>query len=60
MRRSYGAVWDMPNPPMGPITLRFKATTSSGYTYWVRTPNAIPKVWKAGAQYEATAKLITQ
>ncbi|XP_062075768.1 expansin-like B1 [Humulus lupulus] len=62
MRKAYGAVWDMANPPTssGPITLRFQATTSLGYTYWVRSTNAIPKVWKAGAAYEATAKLITK
>ncbi|XP_062093438.1 expansin-like B1 [Humulus lupulus] len=61
MRRAYGAVWDMTNPPTrGPITLRFQATTSLGYTYWVRSANAIPKVWKAGATYKATVKLITK
>ncbi|XP_062075766.1 expansin-like B1 [Humulus lupulus] len=32
-RRAYGAVWDMKNPPSGSITLRFQATTSSGYAY---------------------------
>ncbi|XP_062086486.1 uncharacterized protein LOC133792593 [Humulus lupulus] len=39
MRRAYGAVWDMANPPTSsrPITLRFQATASLGYTYWVRS-----------------------
>ncbi|XP_062117249.1 proteasome subunit beta type-1-like [Humulus lupulus] len=62
MRRAYGAVLDMANPPTssGPITLRFQATTSLGYTYWVQSTNAIPKVWKSGPAYEATAKLITK
>ncbi|XP_062093574.1 expansin-like B1, partial [Humulus lupulus] len=62
MRRAYGAVWDMANPPTssGPITLGFQSTTSLGYSYWVRSTNAIPNVWKVGAAYEATAKLITK
>ncbi|XP_060971890.1 expansin-like B1 [Cannabis sativa] len=58
MRRVYGAVWDMANPPRGPITLRFQATTNLGYTYWVYSTNAIPKLWKAGAAYQANVKLI--
>ncbi|KAF4362509.1 hypothetical protein F8388_011336 [Cannabis sativa] len=58
MRRAFGAVWDMANPPSGPITLRFQATTNLGYTYWIHSTNAIPKLWKAGAAYHANVKLI--
>ncbi|PON64628.1 Major pollen allergen Lol pI [Parasponia andersonii] len=57
MRRAYGAVWDMENPPIGAVTLRFQATSSTGYTYWVQSTNAIPENWEAGAAYESDVQL---
>uniref|UniRef100_A0A803PMT9 Expansin-like B1 n=1 Tax=Cannabis sativa TaxID=3483 RepID=A0A803PMT9_CANSA len=57
MRRAFGGVWDMANPPSGSVTLRFQATGSGGYTYWVQSTNAIPQDWKAGAVYDSTVQL---
>ena len=28
MRKSYGAIWDMENPPSGPLNLRFQLSAS--------------------------------
>ncbi|EEF31157.1 Major pollen allergen Ory s 1 precursor, putative [Ricinus communis] len=50
MRKAYGAVWDMPNPPKGYITLRFQVSGSAGLT-WVQAKNAIPREWKVGVAY---------
>ncbi|KAB1216288.1 Expansin-like B1 [Morella rubra] len=47
MRRAYGAVWDMANPPSGPINLRFQVSGSAGVT-WVQSRNPLPADWKAG------------
>ena len=57
MRRAFGAVWDMENPPSGSVTLRFQATGSAGYTYWVQSTDAIPEDWKAGAAYDSAVQL---
>ncbi|XP_031269943.1 expansin-like B1 [Pistacia vera] len=56
MRRAYGAVWDMPNPPYGSITLRFQVSGSMGMT-WIVANNAIPGDWKAGVAYESDIQL---
>lgn len=57
MRRAYGAVWDMPNPPKGAISLRFQVSGSAGVTYWAQAPNVIPSDWKAGIAYDSTVQL---
>ncbi|GMN74871.1 hypothetical protein TIFTF001_053936 [Ficus carica] len=57
MRRAFGAVWDMANPPGGSITLRFQATSSSGNAYWVQSTNALPDNWEAGAAYDSKVQL---
>nr|KJB25458.1 hypothetical protein B456_004G192500 [Gossypium raimondii] len=56
MRRAYGAVFDMANPPSGDISLRFQVRGSAGLT-WVQAPNVIPKYWKAGVAYETDIQL---
>ncbi|XVF51852.1 hypothetical protein PTKIN_Ptkin04bG0217200 [Pterospermum kingtungense] len=56
MRRSYGAVFDMANPPLGPVSLRFQVRTSTGLK-WVVAPNIIPSYWKTGVVYESNVKL---
>ncbi|EXC02081.1 hypothetical protein L484_024046 [Morus notabilis] len=56
MRRAFGAVWDMANPPRGYIELRFQATSSAGNTYWVQSTNAIPENWEAGVGLFMTPK----
>ncbi|XP_015896691.3 expansin-like B1 [Ziziphus jujuba] len=56
MRRAYGAVFDLANPPPDSITLRFQVSGSAGYT-WVQSNNAIPSYWKAGAVYDSTIQL---
>ncbi|KVH95569.1 expansin-like B1 [Cynara cardunculus var. scolymus] len=53
MRRAYGAVWDMPNPPQGVLNLRFQVNGAK----WVQLKSVIPSEWKAGAAYDTTIQL---
>ncbi|KNA15528.1 hypothetical protein SOVF_097510 [Spinacia oleracea] len=61
MRKPFGAVWDMENPPRGGGAYRIRFLLSiSGSTNdatWVESPTPIPAYWKAGANYELTIKL---
>ncbi|KAL5551334.1 hypothetical protein UlMin_001510 [Ulmus minor] len=57
LRRVYGAVWDMENPPRGSISLRLQATSTEGVTYSVQSVNAIPNDWKAGATYDSNVQI---
>ncbi|XP_052180122.1 expansin-like B1 [Diospyros lotus] len=54
MRRVYGAVWDIPNPPSGALSLRVQVCGQK----WVYLSKAIPKKWKSGAIYETGVKLV--
>lgn len=54
MRRAYGAVWDMPNPPEGAINLRFQVSGSK----WVQLKSLIQSEWKAGATFDTALQLI--
>ncbi|XVF52527.1 hypothetical protein PTKIN_Ptkin05aG0025500 [Pterospermum kingtungense] len=56
MRRAYGAVFDMANPPMGPVSLRFQVQGSAGLK-WMQAPNIIPSDWQAGVAYESDIEL---
>ncbi|KVH89758.1 Barwin-like endoglucanase [Cynara cardunculus var. scolymus] len=53
MRRAYGAVWDIPNPPEGALNLRFQVSGSK----WVQLKSLIPSDWKAGATYDTAVQL---
>ncbi|KAI3453449.1 hypothetical protein Pfo_010112 [Paulownia fortunei] len=53
MRRAYGAVWDIANPPLGPLNLRFQVSGGAyGEMKWVQIGSVIPSDWKAGVAYE--------
>lgn len=56
MRRAFGAVFDMANPPSGAINMRFLVSGSMGET-WVVANNAIPEDWTAGAAYDSQIQL---
>ncbi|KAK1374882.1 Major pollen allergen Lol pI [Heracleum sosnowskyi] len=56
MRHAYGAVWDMPNPPKGPLNLRFQVSGSYGEKL-VQLRGAIPADWKAGVAYDTAIQL---
>ncbi|KAJ4712641.1 Expansin-like like [Melia azedarach] len=56
MRRAYGAVFDIANPPRESISLRFQVRGSMGET-WVVANNAIPSDWKAGVAYDSQIQL---
>ncbi|KAF3448247.1 hypothetical protein FNV43_RR08960 [Rhamnella rubrinervis] len=56
MRRAFGAVWDMENPPKGSINLKLQLRGSAGVT-WVQNNNAIPDYWNAGVVYDSTIQL---
>ncbi|MEW5208121.1 expansin C-terminal domain-related protein [Bacillus cereus] len=53
MRKAYGGVWDMPNPPVGALNLRFQVNGEQ----WIQVSNAIPCPWKAGFAYDSTIQL---
>ncbi|KAK8285088.1 hypothetical protein V6Z12_D08G201300 [Gossypium hirsutum] len=57
MRRSFGAVFDMSNPPLGAISLRFNVQDSAGSKWAVEAPNVIPPNWKAGVAYDTNIQL---
>ncbi|CAK9184975.1 unnamed protein product [Ilex paraguariensis] len=56
MRNAYGAVWDMQNPPLGALTLRFQVS-GYGEVKWVQPSSVIPSEWKAGVAYDTTIQL---
>lgn len=56
MRRAFGAVYDMANPPRGDISLRFQFSGPAGLK-WVQAPNVIPRDWKAGVAYDSLIQL---
>ncbi|KAJ4712645.1 Expansin-like like [Melia azedarach] len=56
MRRAYGAVFDIANPPRGSITLRF-LVSGSRELKWVVANKAIPSDWKGGVAYDSQIQL---
>ncbi|KAL0446374.1 UNVERIFIED_CONTAM: Expansin-like B1 [Sesamum latifolium] len=60
MRRAFGAVWDMPNPPVGAISVRFQVSGGAyGDGKWVQIASAIPSEWKAGVAYDTSFQFST-
>ncbi|XP_011047565.1 PREDICTED: expansin-like B1 [Populus euphratica] len=57
MRRAYGAVWDMPNPPKGAISLKLQVCGSAAGVTWVQADNVLPSDWKAGVAYDSAIQL---
>ncbi len=57
MRKSYGAVWDMPNPPKGGLNLRFQVSGRGGGQKWVLLRDLIPADWKPGFSYDSAFQL---
>lgn len=58
MRKPYGDVWDLENPPKGPLTVRFQ--TNGGDQdgqKWVLLPSIIPSDWKVGVTYDTWIQL---
>ena len=57
MRKSYGAVWDMANPPKGGVSLRFQVSGRGGSQKWVLLWDLIPADWKPGFSYDSAFQL---
>ncbi|KAG6788709.1 hypothetical protein POTOM_004786 [Populus tomentosa] len=57
MRRAYGAVWDMANPPKGAISLKLQVCGSAAEVTWVQADNVLPSDWKAGVAYDSAIQL---
>ena len=53
MRRAFGAVFDVQNPPRTDINLRFQVSGSGAELYWIEAKNPIPADWKVGAAYDS-------
>ncbi|XP_059318745.1 expansin-like B1 [Lycium ferocissimum] len=52
MRRAYGAVWDLSNPPNGDLQVRF-LVSAAAETKWVQSERAIiPAEWTVGETIE--------
>lgn len=56
MRKAYGAVWDMANPPPGAINIRVQVSGSAGQT-WVQLSNVVSSEWKARDVYDTSIQL---
>ncbi|KAG5517323.1 hypothetical protein RHGRI_037918 [Rhododendron griersonianum] len=56
MRKAYGAVWDMANPPPGAINIRVQVSGSAGQT-WVQLSSVVSSEWKAGDVYDTSIQL---
>ncbi|CDP08341.1 unnamed protein product [Coffea canephora] len=56
MRRAFGAVWDISNPPKGALTFRFQASGSAGVK-WVEPKKVIPSEWRAGIIIDTAVQL---
>lgn len=56
MRRAFGAVFDTPNPPSGPLTFRVQVSGSAGFK-WVTLNNAVTSEWKAGLVFDTNIQL---
>lgn len=52
MRKAYGAVWDMPNPPKGSLTFRVQVSLNGEAAKWVQLADVLPDEWKAGIAYD--------
>ncbi|KAG8382443.1 hypothetical protein BUALT_Bualt05G0077800 [Buddleja alternifolia] len=59
MRKVFGAVWDMENPPIGAaaVNLRIQLCGGDGQLRWVQIADAIPSDWKAGLAYDTAFQL---
>ncbi|KAJ8444322.1 hypothetical protein Cgig2_019880 [Carnegiea gigantea] len=51
MRKPFGAVWDMENPPSGPLNLRFQLSATIYDAKWVELPNIIGAYLQSGNTY---------
>lgn len=56
MRRAFGAVFDVANPPRGDISVRLLVRGTRGVR-WVLPRGAIPGDWEAGATYPTGIQL---
>lgn len=57
MRRSYGAVFDLSNPPKGNLKLKIQIKVD-GKTKWVQSDKTvIPDHWKADSTYETDVQI---
>ncbi|KAM1024414.1 hypothetical protein ACFX13_038419 [Malus domestica] len=59
MRRVYGAVWDLQNPPTGAFSLRFQIVSgrATAEVDWMQATKVIPADWEAGAAYPSDIQL---
>ncbi|KAL3619434.1 hypothetical protein CASFOL_037004 [Castilleja foliolosa] len=58
MRKVYGAVWDMENPPIAVTNVRLQVVMSEGQVVkLVEMPNVIPTYWKPGVVYDTGFQL---
>lgn len=57
MRRSYGAVFDLANPPKGDLKLRIQIKEGEK-TKWINSDKTvIPDYWKPGSIYETDVQI---
>ena len=56
MGKAFGAVWDLPGPPSGPLSFRAQVS-GNGETKWVQMTNVIPSEWKVGVVNDTPIQL---
>ncbi|CAH9134169.1 unnamed protein product [Cuscuta epithymum] len=57
MRRVYGAVWDLPNPPSGELKVRFLVNKGTDAKWFESDTTVIPVEWKAGITIDTSIRV---
>ncbi|KAL2548026.1 Expansin-like B1 [Forsythia ovata] len=52
MRRAFGTVFDIPNPPKQPLAIRVQFIGPQTKVEWAQSTNAIPEDWEVGVVYD--------
>jgi hypothetical protein len=53
LKRNYGAVWDIENPPEGPLQFGFVTLSGNNRKSVSPTKSVLPSDWKVGGVYDS-------
>ncbi|KAK9144666.1 hypothetical protein Sjap_004569 [Stephania japonica] len=54
---AYGALWDITDPPRGPLTLRIQVMSRNGVKNWFIAKDVLPTFWDQGNVYDSGFQL---
>ncbi|KAK9144682.1 hypothetical protein Sjap_004585 [Stephania japonica] len=57
LRNAYGALWDITDPPRGPLTLRIQVMSRNGVKNWFIAKDVLPTFWDQGNVYDSGFQL---